>query len=178
MEGSQTSRGGDRYDEKLMGGIAKLVGWPTPQVHDDKERGNTEAEHYHFPHDLSNAATWATPRSEDSECAGAHRGNADGLHSQANLTAWATPSARDWKNGQASEETLQKNSRPLNEQAVASLTASGRTPNGFGAGTKSTGQLNPAHPRWLQGLPTAWDDCAVMVTRCARKSPKAPSKPT
>jgi hypothetical protein len=112
-----------------------LSAWPTPQTHDDKLRGNTEADNHSFPHDLSNAATltgwpspqvsdmtgggqakralvskrpsgiaqssnlndyamlasWSTPRSEDSECAGAHRGQADTLHSQANLAAWATP---------------------------------------------------------------------------------------
>jgi len=31
---------------------------------------------------------------------------------------WPTPSPRDWKNGQASEETMNRNARPLNEQAV------------------------------------------------------------
>jgi len=31
----------------------------------------------------------------------------------------ATPTARDWRSGKASEETLSKNSRPLNEQLCA-----------------------------------------------------------
>jgi hypothetical protein len=79
---------------------AQITHWPTPQTHDDKLRGNTEADNHSFPHDLSNAATlasWATPKAEDSECAGAHRGVADTLTAQSSLAAWTSPSARDWK---------------------------------------------------------------------------------
>jgi hypothetical protein len=42
-------------------------------------------------------ASWSTPKAEDSECAGAHRGTPDTLHSQANLAAWATPAERDYR---------------------------------------------------------------------------------
>jgi hypothetical protein len=45
-------------------------------------------------------------------------------------------------------------------------------PSGSPAVTGSSGQLNPALPRWLQGLPTAWDDCAATVTRSVRRSRK------
>ena len=42
--------------------------WPRPQVHDDKLRGNTEAENHSFPHDLSNAANLASwPRPSANE---------------------------------------------------------------------------------------------------------------
>ena len=44
------------------------IGWPTPQAHDTHERGNTMADHHHYPHDLPNAAQmagWATPTSRD-----------------------------------------------------------------------------------------------------------------
>jgi hypothetical protein len=80
---------------------AQITHWPTPQTHDDKLRGNTEADNHYFPHDLSNAAnlsSWSTPKAEDSECAGAHRGKPDTLHSQANLATWATPTGRDYRN--------------------------------------------------------------------------------
>jgi hypothetical protein len=45
----------------------------------------------------SDFTSWPTPKAEDSECAGAHRGKPDTLHSQANLAAWATPAERDYR---------------------------------------------------------------------------------
>ena len=80
---------------------ALIAHWPTPQTHDDKLRGNTEADNHFFPHDLSNAAvlaSWATPRNEDSESPGAHRGVADTLTAQSFLAGWHTPVARDERN--------------------------------------------------------------------------------
>ena len=58
----------------------------------------------------------------------------------------------------------------------ASLTATGAMPSGSGAATGSTGQLNPAHSRWLMGLPPAWDACAVTATHSMRSRPSRSSK--
>jgi hypothetical protein len=115
----------------------------------------------------------------------------------AQLAGWATPASRDWRDGRASQETMDRNSRPLNEQVVmlagwatptahekvrSELFRVGRElnakealmpgPNSISspAGTASRGVLNPAHSRWLQGYPATWDDCAVTETRSSRKS--------
>ena len=52
---------------------------------------------------------WATPRAEDSEQTGAH----------GHLATWPTPASRDTKGAKASQATMEKNSRPLNEVLCA-----------------------------------------------------------
>ena len=43
---------------------------------------------------------------------------------------WPTPTARDWKSGDASQETLDKNARPLNELAMLTAWKTPCVPNG------------------------------------------------
>ena len=89
------------------------------------------------------------------------------------LASWATPTARDWRDGRASPETMARNARPLNEQVV-----SGMGPIGCPASTDGPAQLNPAHSRWLMGFPPEWDACAPTATPSCRKSRRRSSKPT
>jgi len=66
-------------------------------------------------------------------------------------TIWATPSAQDHRSPKASHDTLERNARPLNEQA-------GATRSGSSAPTDSPGALNPEFVCWLMGYPSGWLD--------------------
>ena len=101
------------------------------------------------------------------------------LNQVASLASWATPSARDWRSNEASEEhhaarLAQIRGKPLNEQAHQ--LASGPIATGSPASTEKRGQLNPAHSRWLMGLPGEWDACAPTETRSSRRARRRSSE--
>lgn len=100
--------------------------------------------------------------------AGGNRPSA-GRHHEADLTGharcWATPSARDWRSGLAGPETMARNSRPLNEQAVSGRSRPApETIMGGKTGGGDTPTLNPLFVEALMGWPTGWTGFGSVAT--------------
>jgi hypothetical protein len=57
-----------------------------------------------------------------------------------------TPTQRDWRSAEASDETLNRNARPLNEVVIS------RT------GSDGPMRLNPQFVAWMMGFPPGWLD--------------------
>jgi hypothetical protein len=95
-------RGGGNKGEQLPNQVKHLAAWPTPQAHDNKIRGNTEADCRYSPHDLSNMAefaSWVSPTATDAARGGApsraHDTKIPLTHQVVNVAAWPTCAASD-----------------------------------------------------------------------------------
>jgi hypothetical protein len=152
-----------------------LASWPTPCQQDGPNGGPAQGTDR-----LPGAAALAsrpTPAARDGEhCSGQPQrtgGRRSNLTDTVTLASWAAPTTRDHKDG-ASDGSVPINGL-LGRQAWL---ANGPTPNGSGAETASTGQLNPDFSRWLMGFPAEWGSCAPTATRSSRKSRRSSSAPT
>ncbi len=137
-------------------------------------------------------ATWPTPTGEDSQCAGSRAKGSATVNSAAQMSGWATPTAQPAMS--SAKAFIDRKRKAITNGSVmgvsvtdiavqATLTVSGETRIGYSArdGIVTIGngaQLNPAHSRWLQGLPRVFCDCAVTAMQSFRKSRRNSSKPS
>jgi hypothetical protein len=91
----------------------------------------------------------------------------------ARLAHWPTPIKSDAR-GSAGAEPRKMAELPnlVRLTGPTRLTATGQIQIGSTVEMTNGGQLNPAHSRWLMGLPTEWDDCAATVTLSSRRKRK------
>ncbi len=121
-----------------VSGAARLSGWPTPQVSN-----------------ITNATTV--------QMSGDGRETPNKIGWAAALAGWVTPTTRDWKDtsGMTAQRDGKERLDQLPRQAYTAgplrLTVFGEMRTGSFVEMGNGVQLNPAHSRWLQGLPKVWD---------------------
>jgi hypothetical protein len=160
----------DGYGECLTG-AARLAGWPTPDTSNIADGTDFETQMKHMQERRER-----TKEAVKSGTVKAGSGRSMTLQMAAQATSWPTPSVRDHKGGYQGGRIRDGKVSTDTLDVAAQLADSGEMPTGSTARTTNIGQLNPAHSRWLMGLPPVWDDCGVTAMPSSRQSPKRSSK--
>jgi hypothetical protein len=145
------SRGSAGVGKRELPNAVKWVGWPTPQTMDTLPPMDYEKRLNH-------------PGRPGRTVSG-------NLREVVTIVGWPTTSTRDHKGGYRGGR-MRDGKISTDTLDVTAQLASGTTVIGSPAETENTGQLNPAHSRWLMGLPPEWDACAPTATPSSRKQRK------
>lgn len=169
---SGSMRNGELYERPMLvdrTGESGRLCWLTARAEDSESCGNhpgavdllTEGQTMHRP--TPRTITGGAESAERKQELGRTESGGSGLQSAA--ANWPTPTTRDWKSGEASEETMNRNARPLSEIASHfSLPAPPTSTHGGKSPSGSTRRLNPDFVDWLMGLIPGWTDYAPLET--------------
>ena len=178
-----TSRGGKRKGELLMGGLVKA--WPTPT---DDNANNAAGHKGTAFQDLPTTAqtAWPTPAVRQAPTAnldpdswtGTNMKKLDGRKHQTDLqitammavNGWATPTEGDAKSsGSRNTKGSKANEgQSLTDQARGD-SGKGRSPSNVETEKPAASLLNPRFSLWLQGYPGAWASSGERAMRSSRK---------
>lgn len=170
--------------------------WNTPIANDSEKRGNAQTGLI----SQVNSAKWKTPVTSEAEggemkelkgdakfklrdqvnwptptFAGNNNGSLQEWGGSGNHLRFATPQARDHKSAETSEATMNKNSRPLNEQVVNSPQVQ-ENPSTLGKNQElSRGRLNPKWVSQLMGFDFEKTFFVASETQSSQPNPTKPS---
>ena len=170
--------------QAMLGSQVKLAGWPTPMAGTPAQNGNNEAGNNDSSRKTVTMAGWPTPTVGNAMGSQSFEGlsptgkTPDGRKVAVSLNHLATMLEFENQDGtfRMGPERKENMGHAIWPHQPARLTASGEMLTGSSAGMESGGQLNPAHSRWLMGLPPEWDDCGVTAMQSMQRQPRRGSK--